>query len=120
MIARDLMTGHSEDAVIDLVHLARQTAGDQDLELQLLDLFARRSAELLDKISHSLSNPVRCDMAHGLRGSALAVGAKRVAEAAATYEAVAARAADDAALALAYETLAGAVRDARGTIAAML
>src|ERR1700723_3443452 len=57
----------SDEIVIDFVHLARQTAGDQELELELLDLFVRRSAELLDRMARTTAVASRLDMAHGLK-----------------------------------------------------
>lgn len=108
-----------DEVVIDFVHLARQTSGDQDLELQLLDLFVERSAHLLDKIAKAEPLDRRRDYAHGLKGSALAIGAKRVARAAAAYEGMAMQAAGESTLAAAYETLAKAVVEARGTIASV-
>lgn len=109
----------SDEVVIDFVHLARQTFGDRDLEFQLLDLFVERSAQLLDKIAAADAPDSRRDYAHGLKGSALAIGAKRVARAAAAYEGMAAQAAGEASLAAAFERLENAVVEARGTIVAV-
>ena len=76
------------DPPLDLVHLARQCLGDHELEVELLGLFrlqARASmAELSDSPPLSLESKAR--LAHRLRGSALAIGAGRVAKAAARLE----------------------------------
>ncbi len=103
---------------IDLVHLARQTDGDEALESELLAMFDQQSAKLVVRIRSSDSGRrLRSDLAHRLRGSALAVGAGRVASAAEAVE-----------LALAVEgaepeaeiaELVAAVEAARAAIAAL-
>ncbi len=77
-----------EDApAIDLVHLARQTDGDAALESELLVLFDQQSAKLVVRIAaNDVGRTLRSDIAHRLRGSALAVGANRVAQAAEAVE----------------------------------
>ena len=104
---------------IDLVHLAKQTFGERDLEAELLRLFDRQSAQIVAR----LSDPVmpdrrwRADLAHTLKGSARAIGAFGVASAAETYEASCAANDDlDAALA----TLAGTVSAAHLAIGELL
>src|SRR5271156_229050 len=72
---------------IDLVHLARQTDGDSLLEGELLGLFHRQAAELIAELApRGAPARARADIAHKLRGSALAMGAGRVAEAARAVE----------------------------------
>ncbi len=76
-----------DEPPIDLVHLARQTQGDSQLEAELLGLFRHQARAL----SAQLSDPAKsleqkANIAHKLRGSALAVGAGRVARAAAAIE----------------------------------
>jgi HPt (histidine-containing phosphotransfer) domain-containing protein len=84
------------DPPLDLVHLARQCLGDHQLEAELLGLFrlqARAAAkELADSQTMSLESRAR--LAHKLRGSALAVGAQRVASAARRLEELAAAGGD--------------------------
>lgn len=79
----------SGPAVIDLVHLARQTHGDRALELELLALFERQcgraASRLRDPALHG-ARKAQADLAHTLRGSALAIGAQRVALAADLFE----------------------------------
>ncbi|HXT08360.1 MAG TPA: Hpt domain-containing protein [Roseiarcus sp.] len=73
---------------IDLVHLARATDGDEALESELLAMFDRQSAKLAERLTFAdLPRRARADIAHRLRGSALAIGAFRVAQAAAAVEA---------------------------------
>ena len=45
----------NEEPVIDLVHLARQTMGDQALETELLDLFDRQSARIVSQLAAAKS-----------------------------------------------------------------
>ena len=76
-----------EDPAIDLVHLARQTDGDDALEAELLEMFDRQSAKTMARfLAPDLSGRARADLAHRLRGSALAIGAWRVAQAALAVE----------------------------------
>ena len=75
---------------IDLVHLARATDGDEALEAELLAMFDRQSEKLIERLKGAdLSRRARSDIAHRLRGSALAIGAFGVAEAAAALESAA-------------------------------
>jgi HPt (histidine-containing phosphotransfer) domain-containing protein len=74
---------------IDLIHLARQTHGDRDLETELLRLFRRQAAQIMERLCAELpgdSIPWRADLAHTLKGSARAIGATRVAIKAEIYE----------------------------------
>jgi HPt (histidine-containing phosphotransfer) domain-containing protein len=76
-------------ALLDLGHLSQQTGGDLSLQLELLDLFRLRSPELVDRM-HALAataqRPALCNLAHHLKGSALALGAFATAAAAETVE----------------------------------
>jgi HPt (histidine-containing phosphotransfer) domain-containing protein len=75
------------EPAIDLVHLARQTDGDDALEAELLAMFDRQAAKIIMKLSASEAPPrERADIAHKLRGSATAIGAWRVAKSAQDYE----------------------------------
>ncbi len=76
----------AEDApVIDRAHLRRMTAGARDLERDLLCLFDTQCVILMDRIAN-VACPVRATLAHTLKGSALGIGAMRVARAAAAVE----------------------------------
>ena len=70
---------------LDLVHLARQTLGDRALESEVLRLFATQSRVLLARLQ-TAEGEERRQVAHTLKGSARAVGAWEIAEAAATIE----------------------------------
>jgi HPt (histidine-containing phosphotransfer) domain-containing protein len=85
-IAQDPAAEDAGEPAIDRVHLARQTDGDAALELELLALFDRQSGKLLTELSVEGPARRRADTAHKLRGSALAIGAGRVAGAAQTLE----------------------------------
>lgn len=71
---------------IDLVHLSRQTLGDTRLETELLRLFDRQAQDFFARVA-SKSEPLsRADLAHSLKGSARAVGAFALADAAERFE----------------------------------
>jgi HPt (histidine-containing phosphotransfer) domain-containing protein len=76
-------------SALDLVHLAAQCQGDRELEKDLLRLFRVQSRSLFEQLSDpaaAASLESRAAIAHKLRGSALAVGAGRVAGAAEALE----------------------------------
>ncbi len=70
------------EKAIDFAYLSRQTAGDRDLERELLVLFAQQCVIHLRAIHGSTDRQMRMDAAHSLKGAARAVGAWQVAEAA--------------------------------------
>ena len=84
------------DSPLDLVHLARQCLGDHELEAELLGLFRLQAPALTTQLSGppALSLELKGKIAHTLRGSALAVGARRVASAAWRIEELAAASGD--------------------------
>jgi HPt (histidine-containing phosphotransfer) domain-containing protein len=84
------------DSPLDLVHLARQCLGDHELEAELLGLFRLQARALTAQVSEAclLSSESKAKIAHTLRGSALAVGAERVANAAWRIEELASGAGD--------------------------
>lgn len=71
--------------VIDDEHLERITLGDRRLEREVLHIFVRQSAMMLDRISSGQSGALGL-AAHTLIGSARGIGAWRVARAAETLE----------------------------------
>lgn len=76
--------------VLDLVHLSRQTFGDHSLETELLALFDRQAAQFAARLVEARSPGdagSHADLAHTLKGSARAVGAFALGEAAEAYEA---------------------------------
>ena len=81
------------DPPLDLVHLARQCLGDHELEAELLGLFRLQARALTAELSDgpALSLESKAKIAHKIRGSALAVGARRVASAARMLEELASR-----------------------------
>ncbi|HEV3372620.1 MAG TPA: Hpt domain-containing protein [Xanthobacteraceae bacterium] len=106
------------EAAIDLKHLARMTLGERSLEAEVLRLFDRQAAVLLDHMRQAAPQAVAA-FAHTLKGSARGIGAWRVAAAAETVEIEAARQ-DAGEVAGAVARLAVAVDEARAVIAAWL
>jgi len=74
-----------EAPVIDRAHLSRMTAGAGQLERELLVLFDTQCAVLMQRMAE-VPPPARATLAHTLKGSALGIGAMRVAQAAAAVE----------------------------------
>ena len=86
--ARDFPQPDGAEPAIDLVHLPRATDGDESLEAELLAMFDRQSEKLIERVKcDDLARRARADIAHRLRGSALAIGAFAVARAAEALEA---------------------------------
>jgi len=108
------IAGGADAPAIDLAHLSRMTLGDRSLEREVLNLFDRQ-AELLLARMREVGPAGVAALAHTLNGSALGVGATRVAEAAAALERAAAQSLEPA-----LANLAAAVAEARAAIAAML
>lgn len=81
--------GRNAAPALDLVHLSRQTLGDQALEIELLRLFDGQNAQFAARL-RAPRRPddmrARADLAHTLKGSARAVGAFALGEAAEAYE----------------------------------
>ncbi|QGM98220.1 Hpt domain-containing protein [Methylocystis parvus] len=76
--------------VLDLVHLSRQTMGDQSLEAELLSLFDRQAAQFAPRLAEPCRPDeigARANLIHTLKGSSRAVGAFALGEAAEAYEA---------------------------------
>jgi HPt (histidine-containing phosphotransfer) domain-containing protein len=104
-----------DDGPIDIDHLQRMTLGDAGLEREVLAMFSAQAASLIGTLA---ALPPDTDaLAHTLKGSARAIGAFRVADAAESLEA-AIRNGDDRARAL--TELNDAVSQARAAIDAML
>ena len=104
-----------DDGPIDFAHLSRMTLGDPVLESEVLTMFATQSAKLLEQLA--LLPPEAGSLAHTLKGSARAIGAFAVAEAAARLESALAGAGDARAV---LDGLRDAVATAQGTIEAFL
>jgi HPt (histidine-containing phosphotransfer) domain-containing protein len=74
-----------DDGPIDIDHLQRMTLGDAGLEREVLAMFSAQAASLMNTLaSHP---PEAAALAHTLKGSARAIGAFAVADAAADLEA---------------------------------
>jgi HPt (histidine-containing phosphotransfer) domain-containing protein len=99
-------SGRAGRRPIDLAQLARQTMEDRALERDVLALFAQQSAAACDALRLSMGEERR-RLAHGLKGSALAVGAVPIADCAEAIEA----APDDAALLKRLDRLVDEARD---------
>lgn len=105
------------DQPVDVNHLARMTLGDRSLEHEVLQLFERQAGLLLARMRQSDPKAAGA-FAHTLKGSALGIGAWRVAGAA---EAVELAAATDAAEAnAAIGRLGAAIEEARLVIVELL
>jgi HPt (histidine-containing phosphotransfer) domain-containing protein len=72
-------------AVLDEAHLARMTLGDLQLERDVLQIFVRQAAMMLERIA-TAEPPLAAAAAHTLVGSARGIGAWRVAHAAERLE----------------------------------
>ena len=104
-----------DDGPIDFAHLSRMTLGDPVLECEVLTMFVAQSAKLLEQLAPL--PPEAGSLAHTLKGSARAIGAVAVAEAATRLEAVLAEAGDASA---ALAGLGDAVAEAQSAIEAFL
>ena len=102
------------DRPIDLVHLARTTLGDRSLEREVLQLFDRQTTLLIARMRKAAPGGV-VNLAHTLKGSALGIGAWRVARAAEALEV-----ADMLEASVALDRLSAAADEARAVIAELL
>ncbi|MGN6310933.1 MAG: Hpt domain-containing protein [Xanthobacteraceae bacterium] len=78
-------SGAAAHGAIDLDHLHKMTLSDPALEREVLRLFVEQTANLMRTLASLPENAAA--LAHTLKGSACAIGAFRVAEAAAALEA---------------------------------
>jgi HPt (histidine-containing phosphotransfer) domain-containing protein len=104
-----------DDGPIDIEHLARMTLGDASLEHEVLAMFSAQAVSLIGAITALPADAGA--LAHTLKGSARAIGAFAVADAAESLEALI-RNGDDPAQGL--SELKDAVAQARTAIDAML
>jgi HPt (histidine-containing phosphotransfer) domain-containing protein len=100
---------------IDFDHLQRMTLGDAGIEQEVLRMFSAQSAMLVETLTAMPSDAGA--LAHTLKGSARAIGAFAVADAAERLETVLAGGSDPTA---ALARLAEAVVEAREAIGAVL
>ena len=99
---------------IDAEHLARMTLGERSLEREVLALFDRQADMLLPRIRQGVP-AMAAASAHTLKGSAVGIGAFKVARAAEAVEQ-----AQDAAISAAVDTLAVVLDEAKAEIARLL
>jgi HPt (histidine-containing phosphotransfer) domain-containing protein len=104
-----------DDGPIDIEHLGRMTLGDAGLEREVLAMFAGQAVGLIDALAALPADAA--EIAHTLNGSARAIGAFQVAEAAEAFEAALR---DGGEPSEALTALKHAVAQARGAIDAML
>jgi HPt (histidine-containing phosphotransfer) domain-containing protein len=103
-----------DDGPLDIAHLKRMTLGDASLEREVLAMFSAQAASLVSALSGLPSDASA--LAHTLKGSARAIGAFAVADAASALE-VLIRGGDPAE---AMDELNDAVTQARAAIDAIL
>ena len=104
-----------DDGPIDFEHLKRMTLDDAGLEQEVLAMFAAQAVGLMRSLATLPADAG--ELAHKLKGSARAIGAFGVAEAAARLEAVLADGGDPSSL---LAELGDAVALARAAIEAVL
>lgn len=78
-------SGAARARPVDLVHLARQTMGDRELEQEVLALFVQHVLSVRERITGA-DIKERLLLAHGLKGSARGVGAFAIADCATDIE----------------------------------
>ena len=104
-----------DDGPIDFEHLQRMTLGDASLEQEVLAMFAAQSAKLIGTLA---TLPAEAGaLVHTLKGSARAIGAFGVGEAAARLEQALANGSDPSDL---LAELGEAIAQARTAIEAVL
>lgn len=99
---------------IDVEHLARMTLGERSLEREVLALFDRQADMLLPRIRAG-APAMAAASAHTLKGSAVGIGAFKVARAVEQVEQ-----ARHMEIVAAVETLAAALEEAKAEIARLL
>lgn len=123
-MGRFLRSGGATDgaAAIDMTHLSRQSLGDHELEVELLNLFDMQAGRIASDLG--MPDPKRdvrvqrLDLAHTLKGSARAVGAGRVGSACEVLEGLLRAHAPQGAIDQALREVRMAVSDARDFIRA--
>ena len=104
-----------DDGPIDIAHLRRMTLGDAALEREVLGMFSAQASRLVKSLAALPADAAM--LAHTLKGSARAVGAFAVGDAAAHLETLIKSGSDRAE---ALSELDDAIMQARSAIEAML
>ncbi len=99
-----------DDGPIDMAHLARMTLGDERLTREVLTMFAAQALRLVGTLA--ALPPEAGALAHTLKGSARAIGAFAVADAAAALEAALTNGEDPARALLVLDDLVAQARSA--------
>lgn len=111
--------GHGGDAPIDHAYLARFTLGNTSLEHEVLELFADHAPTYLLRLMAATTDRAWYEAAHTLKGSARAVGARRVGALAEEAERLNGFS-DPEARAACIDALSAALGDARQYIAGLV
>ena len=109
----------ADRAVIDTEHLSRMTLGELSLQREVLALFDRQADMLLPRIRQG-APALAAASAHTLKGSAVGIGAFKVARAVEEVEQAQSLEIRDAAIAAAVDTLAAVLKEAKAEIARLL
>ena len=105
--------------VIDTEHLSRMTLGELSLQREVLALFDRQADMLLARIRQG-APAMAAASAHTLKGSAVGIGAFKVARAVEEVEQAQALKIRDAQIGAAIDTLAAMLEEAKAEIARLL
>jgi len=105
--------------MIDTEHLSRMTLGELSLQREVLALFDRQADILLPRIRQG-APAMAAASAHTLKGSAVGIGAFKVARAVEQVERAQALKIRDAEIAVAVDTLAAMLEEAKAEIARLL
>ena len=114
-----LSRNDADGAVIDTEHLSRMTLGELSLQREVLALFDRQADMLLPRIRQG-APAMAAASAHTLKGSAVGIGAFKVARAVEDVEQAQSLELRDAAIAAAVDTLAAVLDEAKAEIARLL
>jgi HPt (histidine-containing phosphotransfer) domain-containing protein len=106
-------------AVLDEVHLGRMTLGDRVLEREILEIFVRQAAIMIERVANA-EPTLAAAAAHTLMGSARGIGVWRVAKAAERLERASAWPLNPAQRDQAVEDLKAATLEASAAIGARL
>ena len=112
-------SGPVSGAAIDIEHLSRMTLGELSLQREVLALFDRQADMLLPRIRQGAPATAAAS-AHTLKGSAVGIGAFKVARAVEEVEQAQGLEIRDAAITAAVDTLAAVLGEAKAEIARLL